>query len=85
METYYSSDVMSEAEIKGNIYTLTQELTLDKLNYKASDSPYGKVDFKSVEIGLEEGQTTKKFWKRKFQNKIPQFNFPTLVVASRLS
>jgi hypothetical protein len=41
---------MSEAEIKRKHIIIYQELTLDKLNYKVSDSPYGKVDFKSVEI-----------------------------------
>jgi hypothetical protein len=40
---------MSKAEIK-RTHKIIPKLTLDKLNYKVSDSPYGKIDFKSVEI-----------------------------------
>jgi hypothetical protein len=40
---------MSKAEIKRTHKIIYQKLTLDKLNYKVSDSPYGKIDFKSVE------------------------------------
>jgi hypothetical protein len=44
---------MSKAEIKRTHKIIYQKLTLDKLNYKVSDSPYGKIDFKSVEIARE--------------------------------
>jgi hypothetical protein len=50
---------MSKAEIKRTHKIIYQKLTLDKLNYKVSDSPYGKIDFKSVEIARR--RTTKNF------------------------
>jgi hypothetical protein len=49
MEVYYSSDVMSKAEIKRTHKIIYQNLLWTNLTIKC-DSPYGKIDFKSVEI-----------------------------------
>jgi hypothetical protein len=61
---------MSKAEIKRTHKIIYQKLTLDKLNYKVS-GPYGKIDFKSVEIAREDRQL--KILEGNFRTKISQF------------
>jgi hypothetical protein len=73
MEVYYSSDVMSKAEIKRTHKIIYKKLTLDKLNYKVSDSPYGKIDFKSVEIAREDRQL------KILEKEISEQNIPQLL------
>ncbi len=52
-EPYYDDDIVFEGEPFETYKLVYQKLNLNKTNYKAGDSLFGKIEFKSIETDLE--------------------------------